>query len=53
MNRNDSPRSINKLHDLVRDIFFSKVLFDKFSPEFIEALQNEEDNHVVIIYSEY
>jgi hypothetical protein len=53
MNRNDSPRNINKLFEIVKDIFSSKVLLDKFSPEFVEAIQNEDDNHVVINNSEY
>jgi hypothetical protein len=53
MNRNDSPRNINKLYEIVKDIFSSKVSLDKFSPEFIEALQNEDDNYVVIVYLEH
>ncbi len=49
MNRNDSPRSINKLYDLVKDIFTSKLSLDKYSQEFIESLVNEDDNFVIII----
>lgn len=46
MNRNDSPRSMNKLYEIVKDIFSSKASLDKYSTEFIESLMNEEDNYV-------
>jgi hypothetical protein len=47
MNRNDSPRSFYKLYEIVKDIFSSKVSLDKYSPEFIETVQNEVDNYVI------
>lgn len=49
MNRNDSPRYINKLFDIIKDIFTSKLSLDKYSIEFIESLINEDDNYVFII----
>jgi hypothetical protein len=46
MNRNDSPRTFNKVYDIIREIFNNKVQIDKFSPEFIEALNYEEESYV-------
>jgi hypothetical protein len=46
MNRNDSPRAFNKIFDILKDLVNSKIQLDKFSSEFIEALNHEEENYV-------
>lgn len=46
MNKNDSPRLSNKLYEILRDILTSKTLFDKFSREFVENLNLEEEAYV-------
>ena len=50
MNRNDSPRNINKLYDIVKEIFTSKISIDKYSQEFIESLISDEEYFVNFIH---
>ena len=46
MNRNDSPRLKNKLYEVLKEIFTSKNLLEKFSFEFKESLIGDDDNFV-------
>jgi hypothetical protein len=46
MNRNDSPRSSNKVFDIIKDLFNNKIQLDKFSTDFIDSLNYEAENYV-------
>jgi len=46
MNRNDSHRLINKLYELIKEIFTTKNILEKFTSEFKESLVSEDDHYV-------
>ena len=46
MNRNDSPRLTNKLYELLKDIVNNKGVLEKYTPEFLENLQIDEESYV-------
>lgn len=46
MNRNDSPRLSNKLYEIIKDITLNGNGLDKYSSEFLESLQNDEESYV-------
>ncbi len=46
MNRNDSPRLINKLYELIKDIFSKKNLLEKYPQEFKESLISYDEHCV-------
>lgn len=49
MNRNDSPRLINKLYEILKEIFSTKNLLEKFISEFKESLVSDDEHYVHFI----
>lgn len=49
MNRNESPRLINKLYEIIKEIFSTKNLLDKFTIEFKQSLVCDDDHYVIIL----
>jgi len=49
MNRNDSPRLINKLYELIKEVFSGKNLLEKYTQEFKESLISDDEYYVIII----
>jgi len=50
MHRNDSPRLINKLYEILKDIFSCKNLLEKYTSEFKESLSCDDEHFVIKIY---
>jgi len=46
MNRNDSPRLLNKLYEIIKDIFTTKNILEKFTAEFKESIVSDDDHYV-------
>ena len=49
MLRNDSPRISNKMFEILKEIITNKVSLNKFSNEFLEMLNAQEESHVLTI----
>jgi len=54
MLRNDSPRISHKMFEILKEIITNKVSLNKFSNEFLEMLNAQEESHVLtILFSLY